>query len=134
MNKKKKFLVFNPKKGFEIKEMESLLKNYYETIETDVIDCVTVKIGKTNYEVVCDDEGLLKDNPILSFALSPLRALFGILVFTRQKNGEWIGLTDDEINEIKENTILVEYVGGCNRYALVNKNSKERVFYEKIKI
>ncbi|MCL2522869.1 MAG: hypothetical protein FWE36_08435 [Erysipelotrichales bacterium] len=124
MNKKKKFLVFNPKKGFEIKEMESLLKNYYEIIETDVIDCVTVKIGKTDYEVVCDDEGLLKDNPILSFALSQHRALFGILVFTRHKNSEWIGLTDDEINEIKENTILVECAGGCNRYALVNKNSK----------
>ena len=49
----------------EIVEADGL-QDYYRHIGTDVIDIVTRRIGGEPYEIICDDEGLLKEYPKIS--------------------------------------------------------------------
>lgn len=49
----------------EIVEADGL-QDYYKHIGTDVIDIVTRRIAGEPYEIICDDEGLLKEYPKIS--------------------------------------------------------------------
>lgn len=42
------------------------LQDYYKHIGTDVVDIVSRRIGGEPFEIICDDEGLLKANPKIS--------------------------------------------------------------------
>ena len=53
-------------KGAAFCEIEDSLQAYYEAIGCDLIDITTRKINGANYEIVCDDEGLFKEAPIVS--------------------------------------------------------------------
>ena len=53
--------------GYEVKEIQSSLPSYYKEIGCNLIDVVRdVNIGKSVLDIIVDDEGLLKDNPIAS--------------------------------------------------------------------
>jgi len=65
------------------------LDDYYKLIGCDCIDIVTRKIGRKIYDIIIDDEGLLKDDPLIS-AIDDLGRvmLVGSLIVC--------GLADDE--------------------------------------
>lgn len=81
------------------------LGTYYNLIDCRNIDIVRRKIGQQYFNIVCDDEGLLKDRPRIS-AISDLGEilLVGNLVICSgeiTEDGDLIGLTDDEAEYIK---------------------------------
>lgn len=47
-------------------KMANSLKDYYRLIDCDVIDIVKRCIGGKYYNIICDDEGPLKENIIVS--------------------------------------------------------------------
>lgn len=47
-------------------ESENALEQYYKLLDCDLIDITERKIGGKYYDIICDDEGLLKDNAIPS--------------------------------------------------------------------
>lgn len=42
------------------------LQGYYSALNCDCIDIVTRKIDGVTYDIICDDEGLLKAGPVIS--------------------------------------------------------------------
>lgn len=87
----------------------SNLQSYYTALGCDVFDITTRKIGRGYYDVYCDDEGLLKCNPILSAVDSDgSPALVGnLFVCKHDAEGNTIGLSEHEIYDIVRSTKTV---------------------------
>ena len=85
------------------------LDEYYTALGCDVFDVTTRKIGRQFYDIYCDDEGLLKCNPILSAVDSDGHpALVGnLFVCKHDAEGNTIGLSMHEMHEIISNTKTV---------------------------
>ena len=82
------------------------LDDYYKFIDCECIDIVRRKIGDVMVEIVCDDEGLLVNNPKVSaIDVDGSPALFGNLLIASGKvvDGELTELTVDEFLEIMGN-------------------------------
>lgn len=45
---------------------ETSLEDFYKALNCSTIDIVTRKINGKVYDIVCDDEGLLRENPIVT--------------------------------------------------------------------
>lgn len=54
------------KKDAQVIALPKTLKEIRAVLEVDTIDIVRRKINGKYYHVICDDEGLLKPNPVLS--------------------------------------------------------------------
>lgn len=89
-------------------EVTGELQEYYDLIGCDYIDIVTRKIGDTYFDIICDDEGLLKDNPrITAVDTEGNPMLVGNLIFSHtNEEGETVGITDEEIKMIRDNVGL----------------------------
>lgn len=87
------------------------LQDYYELLGCDCIDIVTRKIGHQYYDIVCDDEGLLKDDPIIS-AIDDLGRvmLVGSLIICglADNEGELTDLSDRDIPYIKKRVHIMD--------------------------
>ena len=109
------------------------LDAYYAALHCDIIDIVTRKIGDKLFSIVCDDEALLKDRPVVS-AVSGRRkpmlfgSLFVVSVETEDKfsvlgfNGELVGLTDEDcryVFEHLESVLLTDPEKGTGQAVLV---------------
>lgn len=97
-----KLALFN-ESGIGAIDIKGTLDEYYDLIECDCIDIVTRKVGDTYFDIICDYEGLLKDNPRVSavdMRCNPM--LVGNLIFSHTDDGETVGITDDEIEFLKE--------------------------------
>lgn len=88
-----------------VKEVEGCLDSYYNLLGCDMIEIVSRKIGNYNYEIICDEEGLLKDKAIVSaFSIDGDPMLVGnLFVVAYEGMGELRSLTDDEIDNLKHN-------------------------------
>ncbi len=75
------------------------LPGYYEALGCDCIDIVNRRLGGLRFDIVCDDEALLKPDPIPSaFDLDDQPMLFGSLFFCRHDgSGDLVSLSDAEI-------------------------------------
>ena len=82
---------------------ENELENLYAALECRLIDIVSRTIGGTYFDIVCDDEGLLCEEPILTAATPAGEALlYGNLFVTRNDhNGSLESLTDEDVQMIK---------------------------------
>lgn len=88
----------------EIIDIEPKLEAYYKALDCDCIDIVERKIGKKWFDIVCDDEGLLKERPKIS-AINDMGEvmLVGNLMFCKHDDeGDTVGLTDEEITHIQK--------------------------------
>lgn len=47
-------------------EIDKSLESYYKTLHCDLIEIPIYKFGGKNYAVICDEEGLLKQQPVIS--------------------------------------------------------------------
>jgi len=80
------------------------LEDYYKLIGCRVIDIVSRKIGKKWYDIIVDDEGLLKEDPIISAIDDYGRVmLVGSLIICglADMEGELTDLSDNDVKYIK---------------------------------
>lgn len=82
------------------------LEDMYNHIKCDCIDITERKIGENYYDIIVDDEGLLKDYAIPS-AIDKIThevQLVGNLIVSKyDEEGELRDLTEKEIKEVTEN-------------------------------
>ena len=96
----------------ELKTVEANgLDDYYKYLNCRTIDIVHRKINDVECEIICDDEGLLKQNPKVSAVdITGQPILFGNLLIasgTVTDDGELIEPTPEEIQHFMENTAEV---------------------------
>lgn len=94
----------------EAREITSELSTYYELIHTDVIDIVNRGFTncKRRFDIICDDEGLFKDDQYISAIderMQPM--LVGALLVTGEADdeGELTSLTDEDVRVLERFTI-----------------------------
>ena len=90
----------------EAKEIESNLDTYYSEIGCDCIEIPERCIGGKLFNIICDESGLLKDNPIQSAVGKGYQeAIFGNLIVCglADDDGELTGITDEDVQLIRDN-------------------------------
>ena len=96
--------------SIEEKEIEDNLDTYYKLLNCRCIDIATRKIGNNWYDIICDDEGLLKQEIIPSAIYESNKeiALVGNLIIAKNDGyGNIIGLEEEEIEEIKKHIVEI---------------------------
>lgn len=90
-----------------VKEIGKSLEDYYELLDCDIIDITSRRINGEWYEIVCDDEALLKNNPVISAIDSGSQpVLCGNLFITKYDNdGGLKSLEDEDIVNIERNLV-----------------------------
>ena len=74
------------------------LNEYYRYLNCRCIDMATIDVDGHAYDVVCDDEALLRQPLIPSLYVSEEQVLFGNLVFARNnEDGESVGLEREDM-------------------------------------
>lgn len=83
------------------------LDTYYNLLNCSCIDIVCRKIGENWYDIICDDEGLFKEEPIVSAFLDNEPHLVGniLVVGKADCRGNLTSLSDEQINEITQNVL-----------------------------
>ena len=90
-------------KDCEVVEFEDTNEEIYKVLGVSLIDVAVRKVGNYNYDIICDDEGLFKENPIPSvFSKNKEPMLFGDVLFVNSKNGEFTSLTDEQIEDLEK--------------------------------
>lgn len=82
------------------------LSEYYKILDCDLIDIYVRKIGKCWYTIVCDDEGALKEDAIVSaIGMHGEDAFYGNLFILSGRNDddELHSLTDEEYINLMKN-------------------------------
>lgn len=110
-------------KGLNVTEVEANgLEDYYRLMEVDIIDIVTREINGKFYDIICDDEGLLKEKPIPTmFDSEKQPMIFGNIIIAglADDEGNMTDLTDEDIVRICGSLAVVTVLG--EKYAcLVN--------------
>ena len=93
----------------EPRTIEANLDEYYKLLDVSTIDIVTRKIGETYYDIICDDEALLKNRPIISMIDSKCNPmLFGNLFIVKHDGrGELKSLTKADVNNVLGATVTL---------------------------
>jgi len=99
----KGFLIDTVNKTAAEVEFESKLETYYKLLHCSTIDIAMRRVGDRTFDVVCDDEGLMLDKPVIS-AISkncePM--LVGSLLFVHHDaEGNTTGLSDDDVSYLR---------------------------------
>ena len=79
------------------------------------IDIPTRRIGGEYYDIICDDEGLLKDYPQVAMVDKRLKPMIvgTIIIAKSDEEGELVSLTDEDIARIKNATLqLIDFTTG----------------------
>ena len=96
--------------------VDDTLEGYYKLLDVETIDIVTRKIGGVYYDIVCDDDALLKPVKVASMIDEyGWTMLVGNLFIVRSDGeGGLVSLTDDDVIRIlgclKKNMVL-PYIG-----------------------
>lgn len=88
---------------FTVREIKDDLDTFYDIIGCRCIDIPRRQIGGEYYDIICDDEGLLKDYPqvaIVDKSLQPM--IVGTIIITKSDDeGELVSLSDEDIARIR---------------------------------
>lgn len=85
------------------------LEEYYKYLNCSTVDITSRKIGGKWFDIIADDEGLYKENPIVSALTSDNEpALVGNLLFCNYdaETGAEISLTEADIEYLEKHTGL----------------------------
>ena len=86
------------------------LSELYKIIGCDLVEVVQVEVGGKFFDVYCDEEFLLNNNPVSTLFLSDEQILCGNLVFTTcDEEGKLGSVTENDIDKLI-NFILVQAV------------------------
>ena len=108
-------------------DIEPSLATYYDMLGCDTIDIVNRgfgRSGKTRFDIICDDNGLFSDNPVLSAVDKDGRGmLVGSLLVVGEADdeGNETSLTDEDVR------LLERYTGML--YTRRNPHKKQVMLY-----
>lgn len=114
-------VLINPDDGTaEKKTIDNNLQGYYEALNCDIIDIVERTLGDNTYDIICDDEGLLKDNYTVSAIDKGMHVMLVGRIFLchHDDEGELTSLNDDEIIDILKH---------CRLYKLAHEDRFIRI-------
>jgi len=81
----------------------SILRELYHYLKCDLIDITKIKIGDRYFDAIVDDEGLLKNDYVISLFENDKPRLVGNIILTKySRQGNNKGLTEEEIKYIDE--------------------------------
>ena len=110
-----KTILINAESGIvEIVDVVDDLDVFYAEINCRCIDIVFRTIGDRTYSIMCDDEGLFKEMPIISAVNSKTfeRMFVGnLMIFNDNDEGDLEGLSDDDIDYIMQH-INIDLMSG----------------------
>ena len=104
------------------------LTEYYKLLNCEIVDITSRKIGGKYFDIVADDEGLMKENPIVSALDTEWQpALVGNLLFCNYdpETGEEVSLTDEDIQLLRDNVRFAavrDQEGNEKEYIIVMAN------------
>lgn len=84
--------------------VDGSLDGFYEILNCDCFDITHRLIGGKPFDIFVDDEGLLKENPLVSaYDVNGDHCLVGNLFVVKvDDEGETISLTEEEINHVAQ--------------------------------
>ena len=96
--------------NYKEKEIEISIENvndelevYYEVLNCDMIDITTINVNGVEYDIIHDDEFLLKRPLVPTLYVNNELIIFGAFLISRaNEDGEEIGLTHKEIDSFLE--------------------------------
>ena len=96
--------------NYKEKEIEISIENvndelevYYEMLNCDMIDITTINVNGVEYDIIHDDEFLLKRPLVPTLYVNNELIIFGAFLISRANDdGEEIGLTHKEIDNFLE--------------------------------
>lgn len=100
-------------------EIPDKLNEYIKLINCQYIDIIKRRINDVEFQVVLDDEGLLRENPKIS-AFGPCEEIAGNLVITglADENGNLTDLNEDTAMKILDRTSRVLQLGHPIHYII----------------
>lgn len=103
-NRVKGYLVDVKQGTVGVVEFEDTLQNIYTLLDVDVIDVVERKVGNHIFDVICDDEGLLKSDYVVSAYSSDKEPVLvgNLLLVNHDGNGDFTSITDEQVAEIEQ--------------------------------
>lgn len=82
-------------------EIPDELSAYYRALDCRCIDIVSRRIGGKRFDIVCDDEGLFKEDcRISAFDRDWQPMLCGSLFVCKSHEGKLVGLTEAEVSHV----------------------------------
>lgn len=107
-------------KRIETREVEDTLEEYYNLLNCDMIEIVSRHIGGKDYDIICDEEGLLKVNPIVSAfdSLNQPMLVGNLFIVNYGENGKEASLTEEDIDHILKFGHLIETTNGQTNVAI----------------
>lgn len=98
-----------------IQEVEcNELDDYYKYLRCDCFDIARRKLDNKYFDIFVDDEGLLKDDPIVSaITIKREPMLVGNLIFANHDGqGNTVSLSDEDIKLIKSHILDMSVIKG----------------------
>ena len=88
-------------------DIEDDLKVFYNLIGCQYVDITRRKIGDKYYDVICDDEGLYKENTIISAVDNTYKPMFvgNLIISKADDEGGLIDLSETDIKQILRHAI-----------------------------
>lgn len=85
------------------------LDDFYRELDASPLDVAVRKVGYKAYDIYVDDEGLFRENPVLSAVSCSGEPMFvGNLIFANNdKHGNTVSLTDADIANIMSNVAKI---------------------------
>lgn len=103
-------------KGMDVTEVRaSELEEFYELMEIDIIDIVVREINGKYYDIICDDEALLKEQPIPTMLdVDEMPMIFGNIIIAglADETGNMTDLTDEDIANITDKLGVIKLIDG----------------------
>ena len=107
----KTILIDVKNKAIEVVEINDDIDTFHELIGCRCIDITTRKVAGEYYDIMCDDEGLLKDDAIPS-AITPdgyVQLVGNLMLFKNDNSGNLISLSDKDIKRIRGKIFQIQY-------------------------
>ncbi|MBQ5634063.1 MAG: DUF3846 domain-containing protein [Clostridia bacterium] len=91
---------------YEPRKLQDDIHTYYRELHCDLIDITVIQIAGKRYQVICDDEGLLRENPLPTI-YRPDGTLVGACFITGLADceGNLTSLTDDDVANIARHLV-----------------------------
>ena len=111
------------RKTVEDVEVKDDLDAFYEKLNCSMVEITSLMIGGVWYDIMCDEEGLLKNQPIVSAVqletLDPM-LVGNLMFFNYDGRGNLVSLDDTDIERIKDNIVIAfDRNGGISPCVLI---------------
>ena len=109
----------------DVCEIEKSLESYYKILNCKLIDIVSMKIGNRYFDIICDDEGLMKEDITLSAIYDDFTpALVGnLLVVRHDGKGNERSLTSKDILLVLEHVTTVQTTQATKTTVIVKERN-----------